>query len=125
MCRRRASLAKVPIPAPAIQHLWLKRWLGGPNLRSNQVIRNGSSATVRFRVSEWILGISASTTASICARALGSAATVLPIGRRRHLEFPTARLDPEARAMLVDERAHLGRGLAEFACEGTLAAFRI
>jgi hypothetical protein len=46
-------------------------------------------------------------------------------GGRRHAQGPADRLDPEARAVLVDKRAHFGRSWSSSVAKNTDAAFRI
>src|SRR5829696_8684898 len=53
------------------------------------------------------------------------AATTLVVGGRRHVQGLADRLDPEAPALFVDERAHLGRWGSSSLAKNTLAAFKI
>ena len=53
------------------------------------------------------------------------AAGALVVGGRRHAQGPADRLDPEALAMLVDERAHFGRCGSSSPAKNTDAAFKI
>src|SRR5581483_5243618 len=57
------------------------------------------------------------------SRALAAAALV--VGGRRHVQGLADRLDPEAPALSVDERAHLGRSRSSSLAKNTLAAFKI
>ena len=56
-------------------------------------------------------------------RALPGFAVV--VGGRRHVQGLADRLDPEARAVLVDERAHFVRSWSSSVAKNTLAAFKI
>ena len=53
------------------------------------------------------------------------AARSLVVGRRRHAQHPADRLDPETRALHLDEHAHLGRCGSSSPAKNTLAAFKI
>src|SRR5438093_7015966 len=54
-----------------------------------------------------------------------AAACPLVVGGRRHVQGLADRLDPEALALAVDERAHLGRSWSSSLAKNTLAAFKI
>src|SRR5204863_6138743 len=59
-------------------------------------------------------------------RARRAAAARPPVvGGRRHVQGLADRLDPEVLALLVDERAHLGRSGSSSFAKNTLAAFKI
>ena len=49
----------------------------------------------------------------------------LVVGRRRHAQGPADRLDPEALAALVDERAHFGRSGSSSRAKNSDADFKI
>jgi len=53
------------------------------------------------------------------------AAAAVVVGGRRHAQHPADRLDAEAIAILVDERAHFGRSASSSIAKNTLAAFKI
>jgi hypothetical protein len=53
------------------------------------------------------------------------AAGALEVGGRRHAQNPADRLDPEALAIGVDERAHFGRSGSSSLAKNTDADFRI
>jgi hypothetical protein len=53
------------------------------------------------------------------------AAGALVVGGRRHVQGPADRLDAEARAVLIDERAHFGRSASSSVAKNTDAALRI
>jgi hypothetical protein len=59
--------------------------------------------------------------APLRARARGA----LVVGGRRHAQGPADRLDPEALALLVDERAHFVRSWSSSVAKNTDAALRI
>ena len=52
-------------------------------------------------------------------------AGALGVGGRRHVHDPADRLDAEAAAMLIDERAHFGRSASSSVAKNTDAALRI
>jgi hypothetical protein len=58
--------------------------------------------------------------------ALGAlAGGALVVGGRRHVQGPADRLDAEARAVLIDERAHFVRSASSSVAKYTEAALRI
>ena len=52
-------------------------------------------------------------------------AGALVVGGRRHVQDPADRLDAEAAAVLIDERAHFGRSASSSVAKNTDAALRI
>src|SRR3954468_8151878 len=58
------------------------------------------------------------------SRRAGAGGAVV-VGGRRHVQDPADRLDPEARAVRVDERAHFVRSWSSSVAKNTLAALRI
>jgi hypothetical protein len=51
--------------------------------------------------------------------------STLVVSGRRHVQDPADRLDAEAAAVLIDERAHFGRSASSSVAKNTDAAFRI
>src|SRR5205807_2273765 len=67
----------------------------------------------------------ASRRSSSIARLERSPEGALVVGGRRHAQGAADRLDPEALAVLLDERAHFGRCGSSSPAKNTLADFRI